>query len=231
MTRLRSVLVRQVAIAAIAAAPIAAPAVADPAPAVATAPAAASLAGHYDGGQTEIAAMLDLGADGRFHYGLSYGALDEEAQGTWVVEGSQVLLSSDPTTPPRFVEIEAHSLKTARLRVTLDVPEGFDRQYFNILVRLTNGRTIERQLTADGLDAPLAPGERVAVVTMVLPVYELLGEAAKVPPGPGVAAHFRFDANDLGKVAFARTPLTLTPDGLTLARHDRMLVFKRQADQ
>ena len=40
---------------------------------------AASLVGTYDGGQMEIAAGLELKADGRFRYALSYGALDEEA--------------------------------------------------------------------------------------------------------------------------------------------------------
>ena len=51
--------------------------------AAAAAPAAArtasSLVGVYDGRQMEMAAGLELMADGRFRYALSYGALDEEA--------------------------------------------------------------------------------------------------------------------------------------------------------
>ena len=50
-----------------------------------------------------MAAMLDLGADGRFQYDLSYGALDEEARGKWEFDGSRVLLTSDPVAPPKFV--------------------------------------------------------------------------------------------------------------------------------
>jgi hypothetical protein len=229
MTRLRSLLLARLAIAAIVAVSTGGSLSADPAPAAALAPAAASLAGHYDGGQTEIAAMLDLGADGRFHYALAYGALDEEARGTWSADGSEVLLTSDPVVQPRFVAIETHPLKTARLRVTLDVPDGFDRQYFDVLVRLSNGQTIERQLTSEGLDAALGPGEQAAMIAMVLPVYELVGETIKAPEGRGVEAHVRFEANDLGKVAFSRTPLTVTPDGLTLTRHGRDLVFRREA--
>jgi hypothetical protein len=41
------------------------------------------LVGKYNGGQMELAAELDLTADGHFQYGLAYGALDEEAQGRW----------------------------------------------------------------------------------------------------------------------------------------------------
>ena len=48
--------------------------------------APAALVGIYDGGQMEIAAGLELRADGNFSYGLAYGALDEEAEGVWTVE-------------------------------------------------------------------------------------------------------------------------------------------------
>jgi hypothetical protein len=41
------------------------------------APARQSLVGTYHGHQMEMAAGLELKADGRFRYGLSYGALDK----------------------------------------------------------------------------------------------------------------------------------------------------------
>lgn len=53
----------------------------------------AVLAGNYDGGQTELAARLLLQEDGQFGFWLSYGALDEIAQGIWVVDGNRVLLT------------------------------------------------------------------------------------------------------------------------------------------
>ena len=49
-----------------------------------------SLVGTYDGHQMEIAAGLELKADGRFRYGLPYGALDEGAMGKWTMSGDQV---------------------------------------------------------------------------------------------------------------------------------------------
>lgn len=68
----------------------------------------ASLAGVYDGGQMEIAAGLKLDKDGRFQYGLSYGALDEMAVGTWTAAGDTVTLvvqqyeSNDPDSDGKF---------------------------------------------------------------------------------------------------------------------------------
>ena len=67
-----------------------------------------SLVGMYDGGQMEIAAGLELTKEGRFRYGLSYGALDEGAAGTWSAAGDAVTLtvekyeSSDPDTDGKF---------------------------------------------------------------------------------------------------------------------------------
>lgn len=87
--------------------------------AASTAPAAVhstSLVGTYDGGQMEIAAGLELRADGRFRYALSYGALDEEAAGTWTVSGSQVLLTSDPSVAPRRASFWFSAAKAAMKR-------------------------------------------------------------------------------------------------------------------
>lgn len=68
----------------------------------------AKLAGTYDGGQIEIASGLELTKDGRFRYGLSYGALDEVAAGTWLAAGETVTLtvqqyeSNDPSSDGKF---------------------------------------------------------------------------------------------------------------------------------
>ncbi len=68
----------------------------------ATAPTSDSLAGVYDGGQIELAAGLELKPDGRFRYALSYGALDEVAEGTWRADADRVVLTSDPFKAPQI---------------------------------------------------------------------------------------------------------------------------------
>ena len=68
-------------------------------PACATAEAPRQFAGLYRINQMEMAGGLELRADGRFRYAFDYGAVSEEAQGKWAVEGSTVLLTTDPMPP------------------------------------------------------------------------------------------------------------------------------------
>jgi len=106
-----------------------------------------------------------------------------------------------------------------------------DRQYFRARLALSNGRTIERQFASDGLDVRLPPGVRAVSVTLILEVYDVESPALALPPQRrGSEAHFRFDANDLGKVAFDRQRLAIEPGGLRLERFDRSLLFRRTAD-
>src|SRR4051794_22752582 len=91
----------------------------------------ASLVGTYDGGQMEMAAGLELRADSRFNYALSYGALDEEAAGRWTLSGDRVLLTSDPVVAPRFVLVSRGRGVNGMLQLDLEVPNGLSRQYFN----------------------------------------------------------------------------------------------------
>ena len=56
--------------------------------------APACIAGYYDGSQMELAAALELADSGQFRFALSYGALDEEAQGRWRYADGAVHLTS-----------------------------------------------------------------------------------------------------------------------------------------
>ena len=70
------------------------------APACATAEAPRQAAGLYEINQMEVAGGLELRPDGRFRYGLDYGAVSEQSEGLWATEGSAVLLTTDPMPPP-----------------------------------------------------------------------------------------------------------------------------------
>jgi hypothetical protein len=192
--------------------------------AVQAAPRTPDLAGCYEGGQMELAAELDLKPDGHFQYGLAYGALDEEAQGRWESDGANVYLTSEPVTAPRFSLLSQGQAPRDRFVVELDIPHGMDRQYFDVLLMLQNGHAIQRQMGEDGLVAELSPGDKVAAVRLALPVYELASEPF---PVTGNAAHFRFEPNDLGKVAFTHTPLRIDGHDLLIDRFDRQLRFRR----
>lgn len=56
--------------------------------------AVADLSGFYSANQREVAAAIDLEADGKFAYSLDYGAVSETAEGTWTSEGGTIYLTS-----------------------------------------------------------------------------------------------------------------------------------------
>jgi hypothetical protein len=186
----------------------------------------ACLAGSYDGHQTEIAAGLDLADDGRFHYGLSYGALDEEAAGHWESDGANVVLTSDPVTPPRFTLERKGPGPAGQFVVRLELPRALSPQYFDARLTFADGRTRQSQLGEDGLVLPLKPGERVVSVMLLLSVYDLQSERFPIAAGAGTEAVFRFVPNDLGKVAFAHTALKIDKADLLLDRYGRQIRFQ-----
>ena len=68
-------------------------------PACATAQTPRQAAGLYEVNQMEMAGRLELRSDGRFRYGLDYGAVSEESEGRWTADGTTVLLMTDPMPP------------------------------------------------------------------------------------------------------------------------------------
>jgi hypothetical protein len=198
--------------------------------AASTAPAVAqstSLVGTYDGSQMEIAAGLELRADGRFRYALSYGALDEEAAGTWTVSGGQVLLTSDRVVAPRFVLVSRGRSGDGVLQIGLDVPKGLSRQYFDAVITSANGQTQRKQLSDDGLSWRFTSANVPTNVRMLLPLFSIISASVQVDPSSGYSLRFRFEPNDLGKVAFQATPLKIVNAELLLDRHGRTIRFRR----
>lgn len=193
----------------------------------ATSPDPSGLVGTYDGHQMEMAVGLKLQADGRFDYGLSYGALDESATGTWRVQGDSVLLTSDPVTPPVFVMLEQRPASDGKTHLVLDVPQGWTRQYFDAEVGLADGRVVGSQLSDDSDTIPLAAGDRPVSLRLTLGVYEIRSDTFRLDGTSASRIHVRFDQNDLGKVAFAKTPLRIDNGNLLLERYGRSIVFKR----
>ena len=63
----------------------------------------AELVGHYYlHGVREVGSELLLQADGRFRFSMSYGAVDQNAAGSWQVQGDRVALAADEPLEPRF---------------------------------------------------------------------------------------------------------------------------------
>jgi hypothetical protein len=194
----------------------------------ASAQTVASLAGTYDGHQMEMGAMLRLTPDGRFDYGLAYGALDETGKGSWALKDGKVLLTSDPVTPPRFVFAGQKTGAAGVLDVALKVPKGMSPRYFDVAVTLTKGEPTGGQFSeAGGLSIPVDPVDPPRSVRVFLPMFELASDPVPVDPSKGYALSFRFEPNDIGKADFRGTALKIDKGDLVFDRFDRTIRFRR----
>ena len=87
---------------------------------------APSVAGLYETHQMEVAAGLELKPNGHFRYALSYGAVDEEAEGDWTFDGQTVRLTSNPMPKaPSFELVRDDPAPRGELWMKLEHP-GFE---------------------------------------------------------------------------------------------------------
>jgi hypothetical protein len=187
----------------------------------------AALIGIYDGHQTEMGAQLSLTTDGRFEYGLVYGALDEAGQGSWVVRDGCVLLTSDPVTPPRFVSTGQKPAPAGTLRLSLETPKGVSPHYFDAVVTSAKGTTKGGQFTEEGLSLPLDAAHPPVSVRLFLPMFDLAGDMVPINPTKGYWLSFRFEPNDIGKADFRETALTIDKGDLVFDRFGRTIRFRK----
>jgi hypothetical protein len=152
-----------------------------------------AFAGDYAVRQMEMGGGLLLRPDGTFRYALAYGALDEQAAGRWTCDDATVYLTGDPVTPPRFSLRGAGPAPHGQLRVTLDLPPGFPRRYFSVLVERADGSREQHDFAGeDGLVLPLSAPARAVAIRPLLPVYALAGDPIAVPPGKGMTLRLTF---------------------------------------
>lgn len=196
------------------------------------APAAtpASLAGEYDGSQMEMAAELVLQPDGRFEYGLSYGALDEVSSGRWIASADAVMLSSDPVTPPAYSFEDKGAEHPGTVTAKLEAQQGLNPQYFSFVLTGDGIAPIEADVGPDG-EAVLAydPASPPNAIRVLLPIYELVSQPFPLDLAKdGRRVVVRFTPNDLGRVMFEDALLPITEDGLHMERFGRTIIFRKR---
>lgn len=194
---------------------------------VALAPAQAAVRpGSYDGSQHELATGLELLPDGRFRFGLSYGALDERAEGRWAEQAGKVLLTTEPAPkPPRFPIVSDTSVADGKIFASLQDADALGGFSLTLLVRYEGADVFEHvEAGEDGL-VPVPPGRTVAEIVPDLPIYTTGLEPHKLTPG-GHRLVFRFEPNDLGVADFRAEPLAIEGDVIVLNRHDRVIRYR-----
>lgn len=194
--------------------------------AVATAPA--DLVGRYDGGQMELAAGLELLADGHFRYGLSYGALDEQAEGSWTVEGDHVVLTTEPAVvPARFSLTEQKTSGPGTIAILVTDPKGRALPNIDIAVTYDDGDPDIVQSRQEPIEIPFEAARSPKAVMLAIPVYDVESDLFPIDLSKGGSLTFRFEPNGLGTADFRRMKLAIEKGALVMPRFDRTLRFER----
>lgn len=190
-----------------------------------------SAAGVYDGSQTEMAAGLELSADGRYRYGLSYGAVDEVSQGKRTSAEGGIVLNSDPSTPPQFelLDIEENSGSAGTLTLSLD-GAGLPLPLFSAVVEHADGTVSMLDFSEHGLEIQIPSSEGAVSVRLLLPIYEIQGEQSTISSPGEARLRFAFHPNDLGFKAFDNTFMPEKDGALFLERYGRTISFRKITD-
>jgi hypothetical protein len=155
-------------------------------------------------GVMEVGSCIKLTRDGRFEYFLAYGAYDEDSEGTWRIEGGQVVLDS-----PAYNRQAAFAFR----RTQPGEGDGFD-----IIVENKSGRAmrgIDVSVACDGRTRQVgvtgAAGFKIGCsgapthVLLGLRMYGVASQTIDVSTQAGAdkAYVFEFDTGDLGHKRFA----------------------------
>ena len=186
---------------------------------------AADVAGVYETHQMEVAAGLELKADGRFRYALSYGAVDEEAEGDWTFDGRTVRLTSNPMPKaPSFELVRDDPAPKGELSMKLEDP-GFE--WGHGLEALAKGESNEVfEISADDSGhVDLTDRPKIRAIAPEMPVYGPTGQVFPLSTDRGHRLLFRFHRNDLGKARFDRQELRVNGTELVMDRYDTSFRF------
>jgi hypothetical protein len=179
----------------------------------------------YETHQMEVAAGLELKADHRFRYALSYGAVDEEAQGTWTFNGQTVRLTSVPMPKaPSFELVRDDPAPKGELYLKLEDP-GFEWGHPLYALAADESKQAFEVEADDSGRVDLSGKPPIAMVAPEMPVFGPTGDIFKLSADRGHKLLFRFHRNDLGKARFNAEALQRKGGDLLLQRYDTVFRF------
>jgi hypothetical protein len=186
---------------------------------------AADVAGVYETHQMEVAGELELKADGHFRYALTYGAVDEEAEGDWTFDGSTVRLTSNPMPKaPSFELVRDDAAPKGELSMKLEDP-GFE--WGHGLEAFAKGESNQVfEISADDSGhVDLTDRPQIQAIAAEMPVYGRTGQVFPLSTDRGHRLLFRFHRNDLGKARFDQQELRVNGTELVMDRYDTSFRF------
>lgn len=164
-------------------------------------------------GVREVGSCFRFSEDRSFEYFLSYGAYDEASEGTWRLDGNEVVLESPAyDRAPRFAFKERRATDGDRFRIVVVTAAGRGVAGVDVRVRCEEG-VHEGYTQEDGYVTPCgrAPREIALGIRMVGLAHQVVSVAEA---GGEKTLVFAFEPGDLGKKPFVATRLRRDGDGL-----------------
>lgn len=174
---------------------------------------------------------LELNSDGTFRFGLSAGALDTEAAGSWTRAGDGISLRTEPRpAAPVFSFARAEpSPVDGTIRVNVTWPDGRGIAGIDFHIRREGAEPIEGYTQRDGWTSEPGPDHSLLSIQLSEPIHGIVSPDFAVPEN---ARSFTFvlTPNGLGVADFDNAPVERTADGLTLHWRGGELRFVRATD-
>lgn len=189
--------------------------------------AAGSPAGRYRlTGEQDVASELVLLADGRFRYFLMAGALDEHAEGRWIVEGGNVRLTTDPRpAPPVFSAGPSGRTDEAPLTLIVRWPDGRGIAGVDVRVGFDSGDAVEGYTQDYGWSLPAGEARTPRWVELAVPMHGLASPRFAIGVAQANALSFILTPNDLGVVDFRDNLVEVEPGRLVMHRGGGVLNY------
>jgi hypothetical protein len=175
----------------------------------------------------EMGGGLELQANGRFRYALTYGAVDEEAEGDWTFDGKTVRLTSNPMPKaPSFELVRDDPAPKGQLYLTLEDP-GFQWGHPLEAIAADAAKRGFEISADDSGRVDLSGRPAIVAIAPEMPVYGPTGDVFPLSADRGHRLLFRFHANDLGKARFDKQELQQDGPDLRMERNDSSLRFAK----
>lgn len=162
--------------------------------------------GRYNGNSFETAMGMELTADGKFQWGLSVGALDMRAEGTWNERDGTVLFTSDPVpVPPRLywlgLENNAAGDTSAPMVKVMFAETGKPFGYADVMLTCGDGSQALEQIPEEGWSPEAGACRNAVSMTVQQSMYDLRSDRfdlAEMGWQPGRTIRIAFEPNDIG---------------------------------
>ena len=180
----------------------------------------------------DVGGGLLIRSDGRFHYMLAAGALDERAEGRWEARGDMICLTTDPKpVPPAMEKGPPVAVEGAVPTLLVTWPGGKGIAGVDFTIGFDSGDPIEDYTQYDGWTMPEGDTRMPRWIELREPIYDIAAPRYELTEADDGKLRVIIVPNDIGVVDFDGACAEKTARGLTLHRAEGDMRFVRLGEE